>query len=145
MELTDKDQKLYKEKLIEIIQSYTYYCARLYEVQKQLEKMSYKVTPTYGNESFGACSGNQNKLEDYSIKQYELHQKEKHFKSKIIYVKRLIEKSDLTETEKNIMWWIANNGKLAAYARKNHIGKDNVYKIRDKAVKKILSKNKMCD
>ena len=32
------------------------------------------------------------------------------------------------------------NGNIQAFARRNHIGKDNVYKIKDRAIGKIASK-----
>ena len=125
--------------LIEKIQNYSYYKARLKEVQEQLESMAYKVTATYGNLAAAASNSFTSKVETYGNKKYELHKKEAAIKANIAEIERYINCSGLDSKESALMWWIANNGRLAAYARREHIGKDNVYKIRDRAVKKIIA------
>lgn len=128
-----------KKDVIQIIQGYSYYSAMLAEVREQLKGISYKTTPNYGNTAAGTSGGNKSKVEQYSIKSYELHKLEAYHEKKVKEVKRLIEKSGLSEREKDVMWWLAKYGKLAAYARREGIGKDNVYKIRDRAISKIIA------
>lgn len=131
-----------KQAVIDKIQNYTYYSNRLKEIKEQIERAGYgKTTATYGNLAGGGGSGNSSKVESKGIKHYELDGKKLYYENKIAEIKRLIEHSGLDKREKALMWWIARNGKLQAYARRERIGKDNVYKIRDRAVNKIIAAN----
>ena len=129
------------EKLLETIQNYTYYLARLREVREDIAKLAPKVTATYGNLAPSMGNGFSSKVEQQGNILYELHKKEKMYGRKIAIIKHYIEKSGLTDQEKQLMWWLARNGKLQAYARRERIGKYNVYKIRDRAVRKIIAAN----
>ena len=127
------------KKLLEIIQDYSYCKARLKEVQDMLESVVPKVTATYGNLAPSMGSGFSSKVETQGNRRYELHKQEKKYNDKIALIEKYIEHSGLTEREKQLMWWLARNGKLQPFARREHIGKDNIYKIRDRAVNKILA------
>ena len=130
-----------REEVMQIIQEYPYYAARLQEVQERLFAMCYKVTPTYG-QTASATGGNVSKVETYALKQCELKDKEEEYQQKIAYIQKLINESGLNEAEKGVMWWSAKYGRLSAYARREHIGRYNVYKIRDRAIEKIIAADK---
>lgn len=128
-----------KEAVLNKLSNYSYYSARLEETRGQLKSICYKVTATYGNlagSGGGGYSGS--KVEDIGNRRIDLEMKMRKYKAHINEVYRMIEESGLDEREKRLMWWIANNGKLQAFARCEHIGKDNVYKIRDRAIEKIV-------
>jgi DNA-binding CsgD family transcriptional regulator len=127
------------EKVIELLKCYTYNKERLAEIQEQLDSICPKLTPTYGNLAPAFSGDNQSKVEKQGNRDIELEQRAKKYGRAVRLVTHMIEDSGLTDREKELMWWIANNGRLAAYARREHIGKDNVYKIRDRAVNKILA------
>ncbi len=127
------------EKVIQLLKNYIYNSTRLEEIQEQLDSICPKITPTYGNLAPAFGGNNDSKIEKLGNRYLELEQKAKYYSHKVRVVKNMIEKSGLTEREKGLMWWIANNGRLAAYARRERIGKDNVYKIRDRAVNKIIA------
>ena len=126
------------KKVVEKIRNYPYYKARLEEAQKQLESICIKLTPPYGNLAPSSGSTTSNSVEKLGIRRNEIKSRILDFQREIYKIRCMIESSGLTEQEKHLMWWIAKNGQLAAYARLNHIGKDNVYKIRDRAVDKII-------
>lgn len=127
------------KEIISKLQCYTYNSARLKELQEELQSICCKVTPTYGNLAPSTGGGFNSKVEDIGNRRHDLKKKMRVYELKIAEVRRLIEHSGLDEREKALMWWIAKNGKLQAFARREHIGKDNVYKIRDRAVRKILA------
>lgn len=131
-----------EKELINIIKSYAYNNARLGELNERIGSINIKTTATYGNLAAASGGGFRSKVEDVGNRLYELKKKRYGYAQEVLRVKRMINNSGLDEREKGLMWWIANNGKLQAYARREHIGKDNVYKIRDRAVKKILAANK---
>lgn len=131
-----------KKDILEILQNYNYYNARLADIQEQIESMCFKVTATYGNLAPSVSGYPTNKVEKYGDKVYMLSKKEETIKRKIDIITKLIENSGLDEQEKGVIWWVAKNGKLQAYARRERIGKDNVYKIRDRALNKIIAANK---
>ena len=121
------------------IQNFSYNRERLREVHAQLESMTYKTTATYGNLAASMSTGFSSKVEKYGNRSYELHKKEAKLKRKLDEIVKLIQYSGLDNREKALMWWLANNGKLQGFARRQRIGKFNVYKIRDRAVKKIIA------
>lgn len=127
------------KELMDILRNCTYYQARLNEVQERIDSICYKVTATYGNLAATSGGGFSSKVEDMGNRRHDLDQQKRYYIKKLMQIRKYIECSGLDEREKALMWWIANNGRLAAYARREHIGKDNVYKIRDKAVSKILA------
>lgn len=130
------------KKVIETIQNYTYYKARLKEVQEDIASIVPKTTAAYGNLAPSMGSGFSSKVEQQGNRLYDLHKREAELIERIAVIKWYIERSGLTEKEKQLMWWIARNGKLQAFARRERIGKNNVYKIRDRAVRKIIAANK---
>lgn len=132
-------EKTLEQAVIDKIKSYTYNMTRFLENQEKLKSICCKTTSTYGNVAASSRKSCKSMVEQTGNKLYELHNKEKMYKEKLIEVENMIEKSGLCETEKALMWWIARTGNIQAFARRNHIGKDNVYKIRDRAVKKILA------
>lgn len=127
------------KKVLELINNYTYYSMRAIELTEQIESICDKVTATYGNLAPAHSGRVSSPTEDNGNRRHKLRVRLEEYQKKIRLVERMIEKSGLSDTEKGVMWWLANNGKLQAYARRAHIGRDNVYKIRDRAVKKILA------
>lgn len=127
-----------KEVIVKL-ENYTYNKTRVAEAMRQLEEITIKTTPTYGNLAPANSNGFNSKVENVGNRRLELMKKIREHQQKVAEVQRMIGKSGLTKLEKDVMWWIANNGKLAAYARRERIGKDNIYKIRDRAVKKIVA------
>lgn len=131
-----------KKAVLDKLQSYSYHRARMREAQAQFISISYKVTPTYGNLAGAGGGNNGSKVEDMGNRRIELEKRFRKHKEKVEEVRRMIQQSGLDEREKKLLWWIANNGKLQVFARREHIGKDNVYKIRDRAIEKIITAEK---
>lgn len=131
-----------KEAVLNKLSNYSYYSARLEETREQHKSICYKVTATYGNLAGSGGGGYGSKVEDMGNRRIDLERKMREYKAHVSEVYRMIEKSGLDEREKKLMWCIANNEKLQAFARREHIGKDNVYKIRDRAIEKIIAANK---
>ena len=127
------------DKVIETLKSYIYNSTRLEELKEQLDEICPKMTPTYGNLAPTCGGNNSSKVERQGNRVIELKARARVYARKVKQVESFIEESGLTDREKELMWWIANNGKLAAYARRERIGKDNIYKIRDRAVSKIIA------
>lgn len=142
LHVDSKDKSLEKAlgiAIIDEIKSYSYNTARLLEIREKIKSLCCKTTPTYGNLAAASSNSFNSNVEKIGDKRFELTKKETEIKSKLNEVTSLIENSGLTDREKELMWWIARTGNLQAFARRNHIGKDNVYKIRDRAIKKMLA------
>ena len=130
-----------RQDVMQALESYKYHLARLLEIEKRIESIVPKVTATYGNVAGGGGGGVSNPVESQGVRISDLKRKAQKHKTEVHKVVRMIEHSELSKREKELMWWIARNGNLQAFARREHIGKDNVYKIRDSAVKKIIAAN----
>lgn len=127
-----------EKEVLSKITNYNYYKAVKEELEGQLESIVCNITASYGD--LAGCSGKTtNKVEKMAIKRDNLKEKIQALEAKLEEIKSMIDKSGLDPTEKEVLWWAANNGKLAAYARRERIGKDNVYKIRDRAITKIAN------
>lgn len=131
-------EKALEKAVIDKIKSYTYNMARYAETKEKIKSITCKTTSTYGNVAAASSKSFKSKVEQTGNVLYELHTKEKDLKVKLIEIERMIEYSGLNDNEKALMWWIARTGNIQAYARRYHVGKDNVYKIRDRAVRKML-------
>lgn len=127
-----------KKEVLSKLESYAYNRARMDELQEKIDSITYKMTPTYGNLA-AAGGGFNSKVEEMGNRRHMLELRKSKYEKKVMEVRRMIEQSGLDKRERGVMWWIANNGKLQAYARREHIGKNNVYKIRDRAVNKIIA------
>lgn len=130
-----------KQDVMQVIESYNYNLARLREIEGRIESITPKVTATYGNIAGGRGSGVSNPVEKQGVRISDLKRKAHKYRVEVHKVVHMLERSGLSKVEKELMWWIARNGKLQAFARREHIGKDNVYKIRDRAVNKIIAAN----
>lgn len=130
-----------KQDVMQVIESYNYHLARLYEIERRIEGITPKVTATYGNVAGGRGSGVSNPVESQGVRISDLKRKANKHRVEVQKAVRMIENSGLCKTEKELMWWLARSGNLQAFARREHIGKDNVYKIRDRAVNKIIAAN----
>ena len=132
-----------EKELLELIQSYAYNKARLIEIQDELNSVNYKITAMYGNLAPSSGGTFNSKVETIGNKRHELKARGYVYKNKIERIIKYIENSGLTDREKGVIYWLAKNRRLQAYARREHIGKDNIYKIRDRALKKIIIDNKL--
>lgn len=122
------------------IEKYRYYSVILAELQDMIASTNPKTTATYGQLSGFGGGGISDETAEISIRRNALRVKAAKISRKLANITRLIEHSGLTEREKGVMWCIANSGNLQVHARRERIGKDNVYKIRDRALKKIADR-----
>lgn len=123
--------------ILTYIGKYTYNKNRYDEITEQLEELTYRVTPTYGNLAPAMSNSFTSKVETMGIRQAELKSEQAKHKKVVDRITDMIERSGLNEHEKGVLWCIANCEKLQGYARYHRIQQSNVYKIRDRAVRKI--------
>lgn len=81
-------------------------------------------------------------VEKQSIEICNLQQKKAAAAKRKARIAALIEESGLTEQEKQVLWCMAYNIRLARYAKENDIKISKVYKIRDRALRKIIKSQK---
>lgn len=129
-----------EQEILSKIKSYQYIAATKRELDDQLESVVYKITATYGDAAGGAAGGFSSKVERVAIKREKMLAKIRRKELEIREIKKLIECSGLNEQEQEILWTVARAGNLRRYARDNALCKSYVYKIRDKAVKKIAAR-----
>lgn len=124
--------------LLNILQRYTYLQDQLRKAEGVLEAMQYGITPSYDNTGGGRCSGNKSKVEEFAIRKMKLQREADEHRKKLRIADAALDCPELTTIEMCTLNWIAMNGKLAEFAEMKGIYKSNVYKIRDKALKKAL-------
>lgn len=123
--------------IIKDISRYTYHKNRYDEITEQLAALTYKTTATYGNLAPAMSNTFNSKVETMALRQAELKSEQAKYKRIIDHITNMIEHSGLNEHEKGVLWCIANCERLQGYARYHRIQQSNVYKIRDRAIRKI--------
>lgn len=118
------------------IKSYTYHIHILEELKMQLASIVPKTTSNV-DAAPASSNGFRSKVEAMSIKRIELKAKIQNSEKTIARITKMIECSGLTDVEKGALWCIANNERLVQYARRNRIKQSQIYKIRDRALKKV--------
>ena len=129
-----------EKSLLNKIQNYSLYCSQEREYAEAIEERRHgsgrkREVPKSLN---GPCSY----VENRGIGIYTLQQKKAVAALEIARITRFIEESELTDQEKAVLWCAAENKALSKYARENNIKSSKVYKIRDRALRKIIKKQK---
>ena len=83
------------------------------------------------------------KVEKKGIQFYELNRKLAKTRREIALIRNYINNSGLSDQEKRVIWVVAKNESLLQYARENGIQPSNIYKIRDRALKKMSETKKL--
>lgn len=122
------------------IKSYRFVEATKNELQQQLEELTYKTTNTNNEEVPAMTNAVHSKVEKYVITKVEKEKKKNEKQKELDEIWDMIHRSGLNEDEVNVMWCIAQGESLASYARRSRIYKSNVYKIRNRALRKIRNK-----
>ena len=122
--------------LLEALQSYSYNEKRLAETEERLMGKTYRITPSYGNTGGGSASWSRSKVEDFVLQTERLRRTAAKYRAEIKLADEAMNCPDLTETEREILSWIAAGAQLATYADMNGIYISSVYKMRDRALKK---------
>ena len=99
------------------IKSFSYLMATADELKKKIEGMTYKTTSSINPAPSSSTNAFHSKVEDFG--------------NNYILMKTKYE-------EKDILHFLATNGSMLSYARKKGIYKSYVYKIKDKALAKLL-------
>jgi hypothetical protein len=128
-----------KDYVLEIIRSYTYNKERVKELREKIESICPKLTATYGNLAGATGSGTSNPTADIAHRLGELKSRRAKYVELAHIAECMIERSGLNDIERGLMWRLAENGYCAAYAREHNINENNIYKIRDRAVRKIIA------
>lgn len=118
------------------LQRYASQRKRLSEVEEQIKSETYKLTPTYGNCSFGGSRANNSKVESFADRLIKLKRQASEYRKSIWMAEEAMHCPTLTKTEKEALLYIAQGGKLSEFAKARGIYSSNIYKIRDKALTK---------
>lgn len=108
------------------------------ELEEQLESISYKITANYGDAA-GGGGGFTSKVEKIALKRQNLMQKIRIKNIEQKKIRSLIECSGLSTIEQAVLWEVAKCGNLRRFAQCNDLCKSYVYKVRDRAIKKVAA------
>ena len=112
---------------------------RIKELEEKIASKSYKITPSYGSVgSFGGGGRRTSQIETYVETMLELKDELDICKERLKVIQAVKDCGVLSEEESRLLEWLQLGGKLSDYAKDNGIYQSKVYKIRDKALKKVL-------
>lgn len=127
-----------ERKLLEDLKSYTLIKREIERLETRLEEMVYNVIANYGftGGSSGGFSGS--KVESLSLRRMEKVRELERKRDQIRRIDYAIQNAGLDRRERDLVLLTIRGETLSSYARKEHIYKSYVYKIRENALKKML-------
>jgi hypothetical protein len=109
------------------------------KLSKRLKSSEYTLTPAYKSDGSGFSGFSKNsKVENLATKRLEI---QRQLNEKIFWLRKIddaIEKAGLTKKERDLIECTIKGWSLSSYARQKNIYKSHVYKIRDRALKKMV-------
>lgn len=127
-----------EKELLEILNSFSKMHERISELEEKIMSKSYRVTSVFGETSGGGGFSSYNKTEAYVFDKMALEEELERYKKNMDSVSSLLKSDKLTEEEHNLLEWITLGGELTKYADNNGIYRSNVYKKRDRLLKKAV-------
>jgi len=124
-----------EESILTMISNYAYYHKELVDLEERLQEKCFKMTASYGN--VGHSTAVVNQVESYCISRYKLKESIEKYKRKLALCDQFLELPALTDREREILVACRDGRCLLDYSRTNGVYKSYVYKIRDRAIKKI--------
>ena len=124
-----------EDSILTMISNYVYYHKELVDLEERLREKCFKMTASYGG--VGHSTAIVNQVESYCISRYKLKESIGKYKRKLALCDQLLELPVLTEREREILIACRDGRCLLEYSRANGVCKSYVYKIRDRAIKKI--------
>lgn len=127
-----------ERKLLEDLKNYTFMKREIERLEARLGEMVYNVIANYGftGGSSGGFSGS--KVESLSLRRMEAVRE---LERKLDLIRRIdyaIQNAGLDSRERDLVLLTIRGETLSSYARKEHIYKSYVYKIRENALKKMV-------
>lgn len=132
-----------KEPLLIRIQSYNTYKLRESEYAAQIQEKGYVDAKNNDGHS-NIVNKAYSKVEKKGIEFYTIRKKLAYTRREIAQITKYIEESGLTEEEKSVLWLVAKRRRLLPYAKEKGITPSYIYKIRDRAIKKVERCNNLC-
>lgn len=108
-------------------------------VKERLACMEYKITPSYESTGGGRSSGVKSKVEDFVTKMGRDRKTVEQLERQLAIIELALNCPQLTKHEQGVLICVTENRKLAAYAKQEGIYASNVYKLRDKALRKAVN------
>lgn len=124
--------------LLEQIKSYTIIQEDVGKLRESLELMGYKMTASYSLEPAGGGYGG-SKVESLGIRRAELEKELARKQAVLERVDKSLREATLEKRERDLITHMLKGGSLSSFARNRNIYKSHVYKIRDNALKKMIS------
>jgi len=122
--------------LLEQLKNYHLLQSDMERLEHRIRTMGYKMTANYGP-MCGSGGFGGSKVESHSLRLTDTKQ-ELESKRKIVeMLQDAIDHSGLNKRERNLVIATVNGFSLSAYARRENIYRSYVYKLRDRAIRKM--------
>ena len=131
MTLSRKEQEI-----LEDLRTLRYDKRRLKVLYGRLKEITYKLTPTLSL-SGGGGGRPSNQIESLCVRRDEVKREINEIRTKAAMYEAAILTGGLTDRERDVIDAVITGHILTKYAQDSGIYRSNVYKIRDKALKKI--------
>lgn len=136
-----------EKRLLEQLKNYKFIRADIERLSERLAAYNYSTTASYG--LTGGGSGQVvSKVEMLAIKTTETKRELEAKQATIQAIDDAMERAGLNERELKLIYFTMNGCSLSRYAKSVGVYKSHVYKIRDRALKKMANhivRNSKCD
>ena len=122
--------------LLDKIRDYSLLLDDIRDMKERIKRIEYGITASYGF-SGGGTSYGKSKVESLSVRKADMEKEIAIREKDLNDIDKAIEHAGLSPREKDLIVCTKNGYSLSSYARKENIYKSHVYKIRDKAIRKM--------
>lgn len=128
-----------EKELVRKIRSYSFIETIKNELQRQIDSLVYRTTSANSPENPAQTNTVSSKVETYVLDRLDLERKRDARQRELNEIWGLIHNSGLDAEEVEVLWCISQRESLAAYARSKRMYRSRVYKVRDRALKKVCA------
>lgn len=128
-----------ERRLLDQLKSYALLVSDIEQLRKDIEMLSYRVTANYGLTGGGSSSFEGSKVETFGMRRIELERKLSAKETVLAQIDSAIEYAGLSKRERDLVECTMSGHTLSSYARRKNIYKSHVYKLRDSALRKMVT------
>lgn len=127
------------KQVVENVSNLRYYRGCCASISEMIESLSLNITSTMDDVGIRGKGSVSRKTENEAMKRIELCARQRRYRETIDFYENAIIRTPLSGDERELIDYINENGggKLAQYAREKGYGVSQIYKIRDRAIKRI--------
>lgn len=128
-----------EEMLLETLKDWQFLLNRLSRLKDNIKEKEYRITPTLSDAKVFVIGANSSKVETFCFSRMKITDEIDEINRKMKLCCKAYKQADLTKDEKIVIRYTVKGLSLRQLSKSKNIAQAKIYRIRDKAVKKMFS------